>query len=140
MPFGLLSQVCHAACSSSSFLTAAIVPFAALHSTAPHFRFITPRSQLNNLFQGMAHFANHKSNHTNGLMPFTSKQHSSPGSIPLRSSLFHFSTAQFTRCPLFGSPAFPTSAAFAKVLPRNTSHDTWLIRTSFRHAALSSLA
>ena len=27
MPFGLLSQVCHAACSSSSFLTAATVSF-----------------------------------------------------------------------------------------------------------------
>ena len=46
MPFGLLSQVCHAACSSGSFLTAAIVSFTPLRSLLPSFRFITPRSQL----------------------------------------------------------------------------------------------
>ena len=49
MPFGLLSQVCHAACSSGSFLTAAIVSFTPLRSLLPSFRFITPRSQLTHL-------------------------------------------------------------------------------------------
>lgn len=49
MPFGLLSQVCHAACSSGSFLTAATVSFTPLCSLLPSFRFITPRSQLNHL-------------------------------------------------------------------------------------------
>ena len=49
MPFGLLSQVCHAACSSGSFLTAATVSFTPLRSLLPSFRFITPRSQLNHL-------------------------------------------------------------------------------------------
>ena len=44
MPFGLLSQVCHAACSSSSFLTAATVSFTPLRSFLPSFRFIPPRS------------------------------------------------------------------------------------------------
>ncbi len=38
--------VCHAACSSSSFLTAATVSFTPLRSLLPSFRFITPRSQL----------------------------------------------------------------------------------------------
>ena len=46
MPFGLLSQVCHAACNSSSFLTAATVSFTPLRSFLPTFRFITPCSQL----------------------------------------------------------------------------------------------
>ena len=49
MPFGLLSQVCHAACSSGSFLTAATVSFTPLRSFLPSFRFITPRSQLTHL-------------------------------------------------------------------------------------------
>lgn len=38
--------VCHAACSSSSFLTAATVSFTPLRSFLPPFRFISPRSQL----------------------------------------------------------------------------------------------
>ena len=47
-PFGCSasSAGCHGSCSSFSFVTAAPVSFAALHSTAPHFRSITPRSQL----------------------------------------------------------------------------------------------
>lgn len=36
--------VCHTACSSSSFLTAAPVSFTSLHSTAPSLRFIPLRS------------------------------------------------------------------------------------------------
>jgi hypothetical protein len=46
------------------------------------------------------------------------------GSITLRSSLLHFSTTQSTRCPLFGSPASPLSAALslriliAQLVPR----------------------
>ena len=46
--------VCHAACSSSSFLTAASVSFTPLRSFLPSFRFITPRSQLIHLLQGRA--------------------------------------------------------------------------------------
>ena len=42
----LRCAVCHAACSSSSFLTAAIVSFTPLRSFLPPFRFITPRSYL----------------------------------------------------------------------------------------------
>jgi len=38
--------VCHAACSSSSFLTAATVSFTPLRSFLPALRLITPRSQL----------------------------------------------------------------------------------------------
>ena len=40
MPFGLLSQVCHTSCSSSSFLTAATVSFTPLRSFLPSFRSI----------------------------------------------------------------------------------------------------
>ena len=38
--------VCHAACSSSSFLTAATVSFTPPRSFLPSLRFISPRSQL----------------------------------------------------------------------------------------------
>ena len=60
MPFGLLSQVCHGACSSGSFLTAATVSFTPLRSFLPSFRFITPRSQLSHFLQGRASQATHK--------------------------------------------------------------------------------
>lgn len=46
MPFGLLSQVCHTACSSFAFVRAATVSFTPLRSLLPSLRFITPRSQL----------------------------------------------------------------------------------------------
>ena len=46
MPFALLSQVCHTACSSFAFVRAATVSFTPLRSLLPSFRFITPRSQL----------------------------------------------------------------------------------------------
>ncbi len=63
MPFGLLSQVCHAACSSGSFLTAATLSFTPLRSLLPSFRFITPRSQLIHLHHGRASLARHKAIH-----------------------------------------------------------------------------
>jgi hypothetical protein len=44
MPFGLLSQVCHTACSSFAYVRAAPVSFTPLHSFLLSFRFITPRS------------------------------------------------------------------------------------------------
>ena len=59
MPFGLLSQVCHAACISGSFLTAATVSFTPLCSLLPSFRFITPRSQLIYLLHAWAHYGCH---------------------------------------------------------------------------------
>ncbi|MCW3111464.1 MAG: hypothetical protein JWQ09_5970 [Segetibacter sp.] len=40
MPFGLLSQVCHTPCSSSSFLTAAAVFFMTLRSLLPSLRLV----------------------------------------------------------------------------------------------------
>jgi len=55
--------VCHTACISSSFVTAAPVSFAALHSFAPHFApFHLVRSYAI-LLHGMACIANHKSIH-----------------------------------------------------------------------------
>jgi hypothetical protein len=50
MPFGLLSQVCHTACSSFAFVRAATVSFTPFRSLLPSFRFITPRSQLHICF------------------------------------------------------------------------------------------
>ena len=63
MPFGLLSQVCHAACNSSSFLTAASVSFTPLRSLLPSFRFITPRSQHLNCFRLGIPLSQHISQH-----------------------------------------------------------------------------
>jgi hypothetical protein len=49
---------CHAPCSSASFVTAATVSFAALHSSAPHFRSIPPVRSSSILRQGMVCIAN----------------------------------------------------------------------------------
>jgi len=67
MPFGLLSQVCHTACSSFAFVRAASVFFTPLRSLLRSFRFITPRSQLPICFMsGPRHSILTISNHRRG--------------------------------------------------------------------------
>jgi hypothetical protein len=108
MPFAVILRilrhrkglvVCHTACSSSSFVTAAFVSFASLHSSAPHFRSIPPVRGSSICFRHGLH-SQHTNQHTCSHIPFRKPtlQHSL-GSIPLRSSLLHFSHAQSTRCP-----------------------------------------
>ena len=55
----------------TAFVTAATVSFTPLRSLLPSFRFITPRSQLNNLLQGMGCIAKHNSKH---MQPHTFSQ------------------------------------------------------------------
>ena len=76
--------VCHAACSSSSFLTAAPVAFTPLCSFLPPFRFISPRSQLAVCFKAGSRHQSTKANTQAGHQPL----HKLPlqyslGSIPL---------------------------------------------------------
>ena len=47
----------------TAFVTAAPVSFMPLRSFRPPFRYITPRSQLDHLLQGMAHYQQHKAKH-----------------------------------------------------------------------------
>lgn len=106
MPFGLLSQVCHTACSSFAFVRAATVSFTPLRSLLPSLRYITPRSQLINLLHGRAA---HQpgTNHNTGLhQPFASQRYNTHW-VPFRftMSFIHFSSVQSTRSLLFGSPA-----------------------------------
>ncbi len=110
MPFGLLSQVCHTPCSSSSFLTAATVSFTPLRSFLPSFRFITPRSQLNHLLQSWASLANHR---TQALWECTSLLQASPTII----TGFHFAALRHP----FTSVAFSPPAA----------HNLLALRTHF---------
>ncbi len=63
MPFGLLSQVCHTACSSFAFVRAATVSFTPLRSLLPSLRFIAPRSQLFICFKAWAAFFSHNPTH-----------------------------------------------------------------------------
>ncbi len=102
--------VCHAACSSSSFLTAATVSFTPLHSFIPPFRFITPRSQPGYLLQGRASQAKHTKQHTwECTCLFVSQRYNTHWvSFCFTTSFIHFSSVQSTRCPIFlCSPAAP---------------------------------
>ena len=112
-PFGLRCKAVMVLAALPASVRAAPVSFAALHSTAPHFRFITPRSLLNIFASRHGPLARHNRKHTNGHMSFAANN--TAHWVPLRSvrSLFHFSPAQSTRCQLFSSPAIPTSAAFS---------------------------
>ena len=92
--------VCHAACSSSSFLTAATVFFTPLRSFLPSFRFITPRSQLNYLLQSRASQATHKSYTLGNASAF-------PQAIPTILTGFHFASLRHP----FTSVAFSPPAA-----------------------------
>jgi hypothetical protein len=117
-PWVLRFAVCHATCSSSSFLTAAPVSFTPLRSFLPPFRFITPRSQLFICFKAGHPIAKHKATHKGMHQPFASQRYNTHR-VPFRctTSFIHFSSVQSTRCPLFCSPAVPISAAFAKCCP-----------------------
>jgi len=103
------TQFVHAACSSSSFLTAATVSFTPLRSFLPSFRFITPRSQLNHLLQGRASQATHKAIQMGCTCLSTSHPCDTHWvSFRFITSFIHFSSVQYTRCPLFFcSPAAP---------------------------------
>ena len=73
--------------------------------------------------------------------PFASQRYNTHW-VPLRFVRHYFISVLLSppAAHYFCSPAVPTSAAFAKVLRQLTILYTWLIRPSFRHAALSSLA
>ena len=132
--------VCHTACSYSSFVTAAPVSFAALHSSASHFRSIPPVRSSSICFKAWPALANTQINAHAVTFLFASQRYNT-----------HWVTFRFVRrffisvllsppaAHYFCSPAVPTSAAFAKCCA-DTIPCTWLIRPSFRHAALSSLA
>ena len=135
------TQVCHTTCSSSSFLTAATVSFTPLRSLLPSFRFITPRSQLNHLLQGRASHCQTQTNTHENATAF-------PQANPTILTGFHSASLRHSFTSVAFSP--PAALYFARRLSPfrlrslsaapNTSPDTWLIRPSFRHAALSSLA
>lgn len=95
MPFGCFA-VCHATCSSSSFLTVAPMSFTQLCSFLPPFHFNTPCSQPTH-FLGWA-----SSTHTQAKSQKNApawKAISSLGSFPFHSSFIHFSSVQSTRYP-----------------------------------------
>ena len=141
-PFGCSasSAGCHGTCSSFSFVTAAPVSFAALHSTAPHFRFITPRSLLKKLLQGMAHPACHPELGEGWAHAFRKPTTRLTGFHSASFVAISFQYCSVHPLPIFFarrlSPFRLRSLSAALI----TMPDTWLIRPSFRHAALSSLA
>lgn len=100
MPFGLLSQVCHAACSSGSFLTSATVSFTPLRSLLPSLRFITPRSYLILCYKAWQPIFCPKSKHRADTSLFASQPYNTHW-VPFRftTSFIHFSSVQSTRCP-----------------------------------------
>ena len=102
------TQVCHTTCSSSSFLTAAIVSFTPLRSLLPSFRFITPRSQLIHLLQGWASHSQPQSN-THGNAPAFRKPNYNTHWVPFRctTSFIHFSSVQSTRCQIILLAGYP---------------------------------
>lgn len=113
MPFWLLSQVCHTPCSSSSFLTAATVSFTPLRSFLPPFHFITPRSQPAICYLAGHPFQLTKPDATVCTCLFANHPYNTHQvSFRCTTSYIHFSSVQSTRCPLFGSPCVPISAAF----------------------------
>jgi hypothetical protein len=107
---------CHAPCSSSSFVTAATVAIASLRSLRPSLRFISPRSYLTICVSAwQAVIAKHKAI-SHGLLTCTfASQRYNTHWVPFHfaSSSIHFRHALSTRCQLFCSPAFPTSAALS---------------------------
>lgn len=115
--------VCHAACSSSSFLTAATVSFTPLRSFLPPFRFITPRSQLFICFKAGHPFGQYTKQHTRECTsPSQANATILTGfhSAALRHS---FTSVAFSppAAHIFCSPAVPISAAFAKCCPDHKS-------------------
>ena len=133
-------QGCHGTCSSARLRSGSSC---VLRSTSFN------RSSLPLHYTTFAakHFASrhgplapHKRKHTNGHMPFASQQHGSLGSIPLRSFAISFQSCSVHPLPIIFarrlSPLRLRSLSAALI----TMPGTWLIRTSVRHAALSSLA
>jgi hypothetical protein len=106
--------VCHTSCSSYGIrhgsycvlhATSFITSFVPLHYT---------RSQLTHLLQGRASLAKPQKPCIKGMhQPFASQPYNTHR-VPFRftTSSIHFSSVQSTRCPLFGSPCVPISAAF----------------------------
>jgi len=125
MPFGLLSQVCHTACSSFAFVRAATVSFTPLRSLLPSFRFITPRSQLNNLLQGIVCIAKHNSIH---MQPHTFSQ-----ANPTILTGFHFASLRHS----FTSVAFSPPAAYY-LARRPPTSATFTLRLLIAHSYLIS--
>lgn len=93
--------VCHTACSSSSFLTAAPVSFTALHSTTPSFRFIPPRSLI--LYCSCAWSRRQHTNlNTDRVTCTFASHHTSLTGLHFTAfSRVSFSTVQSTRCHTF---------------------------------------
>lgn len=106
MPFGLLSQVCHTACSSFAFVRAATVSFTPLCSLLPSLRSITPRSQLIHLLHSWAAINQAQIIAQCLYQPFASQRYNTHWVLfRFTTSFIHFSSVQSTRCLLFGSPA-----------------------------------
>lgn len=95
-----------------------LCPIAALCSFRPLLRSISPRSQLSICSRAGPRSQHTYANHRRRHLPFRKPAlQYSPGSIPLRFVLHSLQPCSVHRLPIIGSPAFPTSAAFAKVLP-----------------------
>ena len=89
------------------------VSFMPLHSFRPSFRFITPRSQLCYLLQGMASRPTHKNKAQRQCTCLFANPPYNTHWVPFRftTSSIHFSRIQSTRCPQFGVPCVPATAA-----------------------------
>lgn len=114
-PSGALLRyaVWHAACNSSSFLTAAPVSFANTSFIRSSLHFISPRSQLAVCFKAGSRHQSIKANTQAGHQPLRKPPlQYSLGSIPLRSSLLHFSYCSVHPLPIIWLAGRPTSAAF----------------------------
>ena len=98
----------------TAFVTAAPVSFKPLRSFLPPFRFIPPRSQLIHLLQGRASLLPYTIQLTRECTSLSASHPCNTHWVPFRftPSFIHFSSVQSTRCPLFGSPCVPISAAF----------------------------
>ncbi|MBB1285244.1 hypothetical protein HRH25_12740 [Flavisolibacter sp. BT320] len=83
----------------TAFVTAAPVSFMPPHSFRPSFRYITPRSQLDHLLQGMAHYPTHKAKAQVMHIPFRKPRYNTHW-VPFRSttSYIHFGRLQSTHC------------------------------------------
>lgn len=131
-PLNSGSAVCHAACSSSSFLTAAPVSFTPLRSLLPSFRFISPRSQPRLLLHCLASCIKTQS------LPQQDAQSLSQASATILTG-FHYASLRHS----FTSAAFsPPAAHFLLCSPaaplrlRSPCDCYLLIRPSFRKASL----
>ena len=93
--------VCHTACSSSSFLTAAPVSFTAHHSTTPPLHFISPRSLILCCSCAWHPDQTHKPTHRRMHMHFRKPIPMLTGFHFISFRRVSFSTVQSTRCHTF---------------------------------------